>query len=107
MPREDRRIIFEAAETYSAIYTLCSQKDMRRPPQGAITAVIEDETDTQRLRVRFEDLHNNEVREVEYTRDFLAAALMLYCRSLSIPMAKKAQKSVELRDIGVVLRLVL
>jgi hypothetical protein len=107
MPREDRRIMFDGAETYSAIYMLCTQKDMKKPPQGAITAVSEDSADSQKLKVRFEDTHHNEVKEVEYSRDFLAAALMLYCRSLSIPMAKKAQKSVELRETGIVLRLVI
>ena len=107
MPREDRRIIFTYAETYKALYALCMQKEMRRPPPGSIVAITIDGDDDKKLTVRIENMQENTEHEVDYSRDFMAAALMLYCRSLSIPISKKASKSVEFKSEGVVLRLVI
>ena len=40
----------------------------------------------------------------EYSRDFIAAALMVYCRGCGIPLPKKARKSVVLKGEGIILR---
>jgi hypothetical protein len=40
MTREERRIIFDYAEVYKAIHTLCAQKELRVPPTGNITAMV-------------------------------------------------------------------
>ena len=107
MPHEDRRIIFDYSETYKAIYALCVQKEMRKPPPGAIAAISLDPADDQKVRVRIENKHDNTEAENEYTRDFMAAALMLFCRSHSIPLAKKAKKLVEFGSDHVMLRIVI
>lgn len=105
MPREDRRIIFTYEETYKALYALCMQKEMRRPPPGAISGILADADDDKKLTVKIDNMQEDSSHDVEYTRDFLAAALMLYCRTLGIPIPKKAGKSVELKADGVVLRI--
>lgn len=107
MPREDRRIIFSMDEAYKAIYSLCMQKDMKRPPPGAIASITIDPGDENRLTVQISNVHDNTHHEIDYSRDFLAAALMLYCRSHSIPISKKASKSVDFKAETVILRLVI
>lgn len=106
MPKEDRRIIFDNEEIYKALYALCAQKQIKKPPAGRITALKVDGKDDSKLLVTIE---NNQadydpVKEVEYTRDFLAAALMLFCRGLGIPLPKNATKSVLIKDDQVMLR---
>ena len=107
MPREDRRIIFSFEETYKAIYALCVQKEMRKPPPGNIAVIDVDPDDKKKLTFKINNMQENSEHVVDYSRDFLAAALMLFCRSQSIPISKKAAKSVELKPDGVVLRLVI
>ena len=106
MPIEDRRIIFNSAELYKAVYALCAQKQIRKPPACEITTVGVDEADTSRvfLKIENEMEPDADAREVEYDRDFLAAALMLYCRGLGIPLPKSATKSVLIKDNVVMLR---
>ena len=106
MPREDRLIIFSNEEVYKALYALSAQRQLKRPPAGAVTQVVEDEDDKNMIIIH---LHNpqetyDKDKEVDYTRDFLAAALMLFCRGLGIPLPKNARKSVMIRNNEVMLR---
>jgi hypothetical protein len=106
MPREDRLIIFSNEEVYKALYALSAQRQLKRPPAGAVTKVVEDEDDKNTIIIH---LHNpqetfDKDKEADYTRDFLAAALMLFCRGLGIPLPKNARKSVMIRNDEVMLR---
>ena len=107
MPSEDRRIKFESEEVYKAIYALCTQKQVKKPPPGLVVAVREDEKDTNKIYIDLENPQEHTKARVEYSRDFLAAALMLFCRGLGIPLPKKAQKSVEITDGQVILRVMI
>lgn len=104
MPREDRRIIFEFQETYKAIYALCVQKQIKKPQPGMVTAVMQHPADPGKAIVRIENVHDKTSQDIEFTADFIAAALMLYCLSLRIPLPKTASKSVEYAPDSVVLR---
>ncbi len=104
MPREDRRIYFDYDETYKAIFALCVQKDFKKPQPGTVKAVESQPDGTGKVSVRFANALDATSSTEEYTNDFLAAALMLYCRTLGIPLPKSAQKSVELSANTVVLR---
>ena len=106
MPKEDRLIIFSNEEVYKALFALSAQKQLKKPPAGVITKVEEDAEDKNKITVH---LHNpqeteNADRKMDYTRDFLAAALMLFCRGLGIPLPKNARKSVMIRKEEVMLR---
>ena len=104
MPREDRRIHFEPDEVYKAIYSLCAQKDRKKPPPGEVKSVEQDEKDPNVIYVHIANpLEKTAVKE-EYSRDFLAAALMVFCRGVGIPLPKKARKSVIISDGAVMLR---
>ena len=43
---------------------------------------------------------------VTYSKDFIAAALMMFCRGMGIPLPRRAQKAVMVRDGQMVLRVV-
>lgn len=106
MPREDRLIIFTNEEVYKAIFALSTQKQLKKPPAGMITKVAEAEGDRNTITVH---LHNPQEtfdadKTIDYSRDFLAAALMLFCRGLGIPLPKSARKSVMLKNDEVMLR---
>ena len=105
MPREDRRITFDYEETYKAVYALCVQKEFRKPPQGVISAIDQNPGDPAKLVLRIENHLAHKSHDAEYGRDFMAAALMLYCRGLNIPLPKTGQKSVELAPGEVTLRI--
>ena len=104
MPREDRRIYFDYEETYKALFALCIQREFKKPPAGIIKAIEVHADDSTRLTVQIDNPLEHLSNRVEYSRDFLAAALMLFCRSLGVPLPKAAQKSVEFNYGTVILR---
>lgn len=104
MPKEDRLIIFDYKEVYQAVYSLCSQKDIKKPAQGRVEGVEHPDGDTSRVVMRLYNEISDEHLSEEYSRDFFAAALMLFCRGLGIPLPKTAVKSVFIRDDEVTLR---
>ncbi|HEY0902069.1 MAG TPA: hypothetical protein VGD95_08095 [Micavibrio sp.] len=105
MPREDRRITFSYDEVYKAIFALCVQREVRKPPAGMIKAVDMIPGDSTRVNLRIENPLNDDPPTImEFGLDYLAAALMLYCRTCRIPLPKTAEKSVELASDGVILR---
>ncbi len=104
MPREDRRITFSHEEVYKAIFALCVQRELQRPPPGVIMA-LELSIDGSKVSITLDNPQiSAPVMIIEYRLDFLAAALMLYCRTCRIPLPKTAGKSVETAQDGVVLR---
>lgn len=106
MPKEDRRIIFDNEEIYKALFALCSQKQIKKPPVGVIKSLKVDDSDNTNLIVTIENPHDlhDPLTVREYSRDFLAAALMLFCRGLGIPLPKNAKKSVLIKDDQIMLR---
>lgn len=107
MPTEDRRIIFQNDEIYKALYTLCHQKQLRKPKPGTLTGVIEDKGDPSKIYILLENAQDKTASQQEFSRDFLAAALMLYCQGLNIPLPKKAKKTVLIKDTTAMLRVMI
>lgn len=106
MPREDRRIIFDSLEVYKAVYALSVQKEIRKPPPGVLVEIVADKDDPAKLLATIDNPQEKDsARTIEFTRDFLAAALLIYCRTHNIPVSKKARKSVEFNGAEVILRL--
>lgn len=106
MPREDRRILFDFHEVYKAVFALSVQKEIRKPPPGVLLGIVVDKDDSNKLLATIENPQEKDSRRtIEFTRDFLAAALMVYCRTQNIPISKKARKSVEFAGADVILRL--
>jgi hypothetical protein len=107
MPREDRRIIFDMSETYQAIYKLSfKQEGVKRISVGAIVKIEEDGIDPNKLNFFIENPQDGTKTMETYTRDFVAAALMMFCRGLGIPLPKKASKAVVIDKNSLILRVI-
>lgn len=105
MPIEDRRIIFDILETYQALYTLTQKQDEApRLLSGIIDKIEEQGDDHNKINIYIVNPQNGKSGVVAYSRDFVAAALMMFCRGAGIPLPKKAKKSVLIRDGKLVLR---
>ncbi len=103
MPHEKRFITFDLTECYKALYSLCSQKKIKKPGQGVVVKVEAMKNDPFRIVMELKHEHDGTLRQEEYSRDFLAAALMLYCKGCGIPLPKNANKSVSLKGGEIVL----
>lgn len=104
MPSEDRIITFDYPETYQAIYSLCAQKKIKKPAPGMLEDVYQNKDDTFRIFMDIKHRTEGTTTKEEYSRDFFAAALMLYCRGCGIPLPKNATKSVSIKGKDVILR---
>jgi hypothetical protein len=104
MPREDRRIFFDYDETFKAIYSLCAQKGLPKPPGGAIIRIDEHIESPLELDFHFENPRVGGLEGTKYTKDFVVAALMIMCRGMGIPLPKGANKALELMKDKLVLR---
>ena len=105
MPREDRRVIFDFSETYQAIYKLAlKSEDAPKLKPGAIRKIEEDGLDANKINVHIENPQTGEKYMVTYSRDFIAAALMMFCRGAGIPLPRRAGKTVMMDHDRVTLR---
>ena len=107
MPKEDRRILFSNDEVYKAVYALSVQKQLRKPPPGAVQSVLEKDGDENTIVLKMENPADNSKEEREYSRDFIAASLMVFCRGAGIPLPKSARKSVMINNGDVILRVLI
>ena len=104
MPTEDRRIVFSNNEVYKALYTLRDQKDMRQMPVGEIITAGIDASDSTMMFFVLENRIKQSHAKIEHNQDFVAAALMLFCRGSGVPLPKNAKKSVMIQEGVVILR---
>ena len=104
MPREDRRVYFDHEEGYKAIYTFCSQKAIAKPVSGTLRRVDINLENSLELDFFIESARSQKIEVFTYTKDFVIAALMTMCQSIGTPLAKRANKSVEVVDGKLVLR---
>ena len=104
MPREDRRIFFDYEDTYKAIYSLCSQKGIPKPPSGYIMRIEPNLENPLELDIFLESNRSGSFETVKYTKDFIVASLMIMCRGIGIPLPKGASKTLELHQKNVILR---
>ncbi|PZQ46918.1 MAG: hypothetical protein DI551_04305 [Micavibrio aeruginosavorus] len=104
MPREDRRIFFDYDETYKALYQLCTQKGLPKPPAGSIARLEVNPENPLEIDFFLESNKSGGVEVIRYTKDFIVAALMIMCRTIGIPLPKGANKSMELQGDQIILR---
>lgn len=104
MPREDRRIFFDYEETYKAIYSLCTQKGLPKPPAGHIMRMEPNFENPLEIDIFLDNIRTGSEETVKYTKDFVVAALMIMCRTIGIPLPKGASKALDLQEDKVILR---
>ncbi len=107
MPREDRRIIFDKSEVYQALYRLSLKKeDMKNLSAGAIVKISVNAEDPDQFDFHLVNPQDETKQTVTYSKDFVAAALMMFCRGAGIPLPRRAEKSVLIREGQMILRAV-
>ncbi len=107
MPREDRRIIFDMSETYQALYRLSLKKDDEKTLKpGAVVKIEINSKNENQCNFHLHNPQEGTKEIVTYSNDFVAAALMMFCRGEGIPLPRKAQKAVMVREGQMVLRVV-
>lgn len=105
MPNEDRRLIFNYSETYQALYKLSTKSDdVKKLKPGIIRKVEVDGLDKNIINVYLENPQEGDKYMASFTRDFTAAALMMYCRGSGIPLPRKASKTILIEDQKMILR---
>lgn len=107
MPQEDRYITFTNEEIYKALHAMCLQKNIPIPASSRITHIQREANEPDSVSMILENPITKELKKEVYKDDFLAAALMVYCRGVKIPLPKNAQKSITLKNSKVVLRVLI
>lgn len=108
MPKEDRRIIFDLAETYRALYKLTIKQNEDEPlAPGMIKKIEGSGLNNKNINVHLLDTRTGQQMMMTYTQDFVAAALMMYCRGSGIPLPRRANKAVILDKDQVILRVII
>ena len=106
MPREQRLIILDYTETYRAILALSVQDGRPRPRGGSISGVALKAGDDKSMTITFTNKMSGRSAKCEYSRDFLAEALISYCKKCRIPLPRKrSRKSIEPWSEGLMLRI--
>lgn len=99
MPKEARIIVFNSSEIYSAVYSLCGKRDMKKPPQGVIAHMAKEVGDTfTNIIITIADEGQGFSQKLEYDEDFVVAAFIAYCQGAGIPLPKNVQKSLLIDD---------
>lgn len=104
MPQEDRYITFTNEEVYKALHALCAQKNIALPASSRITHIQREGEEKDTVSMILENPITKELKKENYKDDFMAAALMMYCRASKVPLPKTAQKSILIKNSKVVLR---
>ena len=107
MPRENRQLIFDYDEVYQAMNVLCVKNGGDKLPAGNLMNVKVFEHDKQQIIFTIVNHKDDTSIQAEFSLDFLAAALMLYCRENHIPLPKDAKKLVHVSEHSVVLRVLI
>lgn len=91
MPFELRKIIFEENEVYHAIIEMVL-KTSTQLPYGTVEGVDLNGGDGSFLVFHYGGIDVDIPQSVSFKREQVAAALLAYCRDLSIPVPRGGQK---------------
>ena len=91
MPSETRKLAFSRAELQAALVNYAFRSDMKLPNGNIDKVVVSDEGDTT-VRLIFVPMKGDDVREVEFSQEHVAAGIILYCRSQGIPLPRDSRK---------------
>ncbi len=91
MPKELRKLVFDAAELKAAAYDYCLRTNVNIP-HAPIDDVLVSDDDNKILTLTFSSGDVNDKKAVALSRDQVGAALIKYCSTNNIPMPRVAQK---------------
>lgn len=100
MPSESRIITFSNAETMDALLEYCvnSKRDV---PNGGIKRLVFSNGSEVKVTAEF----NAAAPPITFYQNEVAAALILYCNKIGIPVARRAIKSLQVTQDAILLQL--
>lgn len=107
MPTEDRFIVFNYDEVYTALrIRKITENSGELPTNAEITNVEFPETDPEANEIIISlKTENGSNEDITITREFFALALVFYCQGHSIPIPRAGQKSIVRKDDKIVLHI--
>jgi len=105
MPTEMRRIVFTNEELLNAI-NFINSRDVPKLLDGKILSSSVDTEKKLDIIIEFSSYNRDETRQVAIPIPILGAALVNYCIKSSIPMSKRAGKSIKIFGDNVALELI-
>lgn len=102
MPMELRKLVFSREELISAAYGYCLH--VGKPmPEAVVTEVLIRADPELVLTLRFDVNDPQARRAVDLNRGEIAAALIRYCRRISVPLPRNAKKIVQPAEDGLMM----
>jgi hypothetical protein len=100
MPSESRLISFSNAEAIDALAEYCATSERELPPGGIKRLVFSNDAEV-KVTAEF----NGDAPSITFYQNETAAALILYCNRLGIPIARRALKSLQVAQDAISLQL--
>ena len=97
MPTELRRLTFSEREVMNAAASYAARTG-RSVPQGKLRAVRSGPEPEKNFLLDLDRTGASEDREVVLEADFLGAALIMHCIEHNIPIPRRAERSLKVRD---------
>lgn len=91
MPSETRKLAFSQAELQAALVNYALRSNMKLPNASIEKVIVSNEGDSA-VRLVFMPSTGNDVREVEFSQEHVAAGIILYCRNQGIPLPRDSRK---------------
>ena len=100
MPEELRKILFPKDELQAAVIDYCLRSKIHLP--NRIIESLEVRGDPEAMVVlKYAGIDSGDDKEVELSRDQVAAALIRYCSAIKVPLPRSAQKVLQPGDDGI------
>ncbi|MGH7125781.1 MAG: hypothetical protein ACREFI_15505 [Stellaceae bacterium] len=100
MPGESRTITFTNAEAIDALLEYCASTKRVLPAGGIKRLAFSNEAEV-KVTVEF----NASAPPISFYQNEVAAALILYCNKIGIPVARRAIKSLQVTQDSIALQL--
>jgi hypothetical protein len=100
MPTETRKIQFERDEIRAALIHYALRTEMRLPKETIEKVKIAPSGATVTF-VYARQPGSNQAREINFTEQHVAAAVILYCRSHGFPLPREAEKMLKPEGTGI------
>ena len=91
MPSEMRKMVFSKDELQAALINY-ALRTKQRLPNANIERIKVEKTDGVKATIVYARLADEDPRSVEFDETNVAAAIILYCRTLHIPLPREARK---------------
>lgn len=105
MPSEDRFIVFNYEEIYTALRIRKITENEELPPNGVIKTLDfkQNQTDEDSIEVALDV--KGKKQKLEFTREFFALALVFFCQGNNIPIPRAGTKILAQKDDTVVMHI--